>query len=76
MYAAESRCEWTLDGSRSPNAGTNAAIRTGYILMQNGFEVRVLDLGNELDPDDYFKLKENNNSSFQQLIKDASHPIN
>ena len=60
----------------SDNAGTNAAIRTGYILMQNGFEVRVLDLGNELDPDDYFKLKENNNSSFQQLIKDASHPIN
>ena len=60
----------------SDNAGTNAAIRTGYILMQNGFEVRILDLGNELDPDDYFKLKENNNSSFQQLIKDASHPIN
>ena len=37
--------------------------------MQNGFEVRVLDLENELDPDDYFKLKENNNTSFKQLIK-------
>tara|TARA_X000000368_G_scaffold273584_1_gene216942 strand:+ start:1 stop:1746 length:1746 start_codon:yes stop_codon:yes gene_type:complete len=60
----------------SDNAGINAAIRTGYILMQNGFEVRVLDLGNELDPDDYFKLKENNNTSFQQLIKEAVHPIN
>ena len=59
----------------SDNAGINAAIRTGYILMQNGFEVRVLDLGNELDPDDYFKLKENNNTSFKQLIKDAVHPI-
>ena len=44
--------------------------------MQNGFEVRVLDLGNELDPDDYFKLKENNNTSFKQLIKEAVHPIN
>ena len=59
----------------SDNAGINAAIRTGYILMQNGFEVRVLDLGNELDPDDYFKLKENNNTSFKQLIKEAVHPI-
>ena len=44
--------------------------------MQNGFEVRVLNLGNELDPDDYFKLKENNKSSFKQLIKEAVHPIN
>ena len=44
--------------------------------MQNGFEVRVLDLGNELDPDDYFKLKENNKSSFKQLIKEAVHPLN
>ena len=60
----------------SDNAGINAAIRTGYILMQNGFEVRVLDLGNELDPDDYFKLKDNNNTSFKQLIKEAVHPIN
>ena len=60
----------------SDNAGINAAIRTGYILLQNGFEVRILDLGNELDPDDYFKLKENSNSSFKQLIKNASHPIN
>jgi DNA primase len=60
----------------SDNAGINAAIRAGYILMQNGFEVRVLDLGNELDPDDYFKLKENNNTSFKQLIKEAVHPIN
>ena len=59
----------------SDNAGINAAIRTGYILLQNGFEVRVLDLGNELDPDDYFKLKENSKLSFKQLIKDASHPI-
>ena len=60
----------------SDNAGINAAIRTGYILMQNGFEVRVLDLGSELDPDDYFKLKENNNISFKHLIKEAVHPIN
>ena len=60
----------------SDNAGINAAIRAGYILMQNGFEVRVLDLGNELDPDDYFKLKENNNIPFKQLIKEAMHPIN
>ena len=44
--------------------------------MQNGFEVRVLDLGEELDPDDYFKLKDNDNISFKKLIKDAVHPIN
>ena len=60
----------------SDNAGINAAIRTGYILMQNGFEVRIIDLGNDLDPDDYFKLKENDNNSFKSLIKGAVHPIN
>ena len=60
----------------SDNAGINAAIRTGYILMQNGFEVRIIDLGQDLDPDDYFKLKESDNNSFKSLIKNAVHPIN
>ena len=60
----------------SDNAGVNAAIRTGYILLQNGFEVRVLDLGDGLDPDDYFKLKDNNRQTFKALIKNAAHPIN
>ena len=60
----------------SDNAGVNAAIRTGYILLQNGFEVRVIDLGDGLDPDDYFKLKENSILTFQELIKTAFHPIN
>ena len=60
----------------SDNAGVNAAIRTGYILLQNGFEVRVLDLGEGLDPDDYFKLKDNNKQTFRALIKNAVHPIN
>ena len=60
----------------SDSAGVNAAIRTGYILLQNGFEVRVLDLGDGLDPDDYFKLKENNKQTFRRLIKNAMHPIN
>ena len=60
----------------SDNAGVNAAIRTGYILLQNGFEVRVLDLKDGLDPDDYFKLKDNNIQTFSALIKNAVHPIN
>jgi DNA primase len=60
----------------SDNAGVNAAIRTGYILLQNGFEVRVLDLKDGLDPDDYFKLKDNNVQTFSALIKNAVHPIN
>jgi DNA primase len=60
----------------SDNAGVNAAIRTGYILLQNGFEVRVIDLGDGLDPDDYFKLKENSILTFKELIKTAFHPIN
>ena len=60
----------------SDSAGVNAAIRTSYILLQNGFEVRVLDLGDGLDPDDYFKLKENNKDTFRKLIKNANHPIN
>jgi len=60
----------------SDTAGINAAIRTGYILMQNGFEVRVIDLEDGLDPDDFFKLPSNDSSSFKQLIKNAVHPIN
>ena len=60
----------------SDNAGINAAIRTGYILMQNGFEVRVVDLQDGLDPDDYFKSPTNDTASFKKLIKDAVHPIN
>ncbi len=60
----------------SDNAGINAAIRTGYILMQNGFEVRVIDLQDGLDPDDFFKSPTNDTASFKKLIKDAVHPIN
>ena len=60
----------------SDTAGINAAIRTGYILMQNGFEVRVIDLEDGLDPDDFFKSPTNDTSSFKKLIKDAVHPIN
>ena len=60
----------------SDNAGINAAIRTGYILMQNGFEVRVVDLQDGLDPDDFFKSPTNDTDSFKKLIKDAVHPIN
>ena len=60
----------------SDTAGINAAIRTGYILMQNGFEVRVIDLDDGLDPDDFFKSPTNDTSSFKKLIKDAVHPIN
>ena len=60
----------------SDNAGINAAIRTGYILMQNGFEVRVIDLQDGLDPDDFFKSPTNDTDSFKKLIKDAVHPIN
>ena len=60
----------------SDNARINAAIRTGYILMQNGFEVRVVDLQDGLDPDDFFKSPTNDTSSFKKLIKDAVHPIN
>jgi len=59
----------------SDSAGVNAAIRTGYILLQNGFEVRVLDLGEGLDPDDYFMFKNNNKQTFRRLIKNAVHPI-
>ena len=58
----------------SDNAGVNAAIRTGYILLQNGFEVRVLDLGEGLDPDDYFKLKDNNKQTFSCLLYTSPSP--
>tara|TARA_Y100000748_G_C15488852_1_gene485750 strand:- start:320 stop:2065 length:1746 start_codon:yes stop_codon:yes gene_type:complete len=60
----------------SDNAGINAAIRTSYILLQNGIETRVLHLGDGDDPDDFFKDNKNTKEDFKLLIKSATHPIN
>ena len=59
----------------SDSAGINAAIRTSYVLLQNGIETRVLYLGNGDDPDDFFKKDSNTKDTFRSLIKTASHPI-
>jgi DNA primase len=59
----------------SDSAGINAAIRTSYVLLQNGIETRVLYLGNGDDPDDFFKKDGNTKDTFRSLIKTAAHPI-
>ncbi len=59
----------------SDNAGINAAIRTSYVLLQNGIETRVLSLDNGDDPDDFFKREDKTRDDFRRLIKNASHPI-
>ncbi|MDB3980154.1 DNA primase [Candidatus Marinimicrobia bacterium] len=59
----------------SDSAGINAAIRTSYVLLQNGIETRVLYLGNGDDPDDFFKKDSNTKETFRSLIKTAAHPI-
>ena len=59
----------------SDNAGINAAIRTSYVLLQNGIETRVLFLDNGDDPDDFFKREDKTRDDFRRLIKNASHPI-
>jgi len=59
----------------SDNAGINAAIRTSYVLLQNGIETRVLYLGNGDDPDDFFKKDSTTKEDFRTLIKTAAHPI-
>ena len=59
----------------SDNAGINAAIRTSYVLLQNGIETRVLFLDNGDDPDDFFKREDKARDDFRRLIKNASHPI-
>ena len=59
----------------SDSAGINAAIRTSYVLLQNGIETRVLYLGNGDDPDDFFKKDSNTKDTFRSLIKTAAHPI-
>ena len=59
----------------SDSAGINAAIRTSYVLLQNGIETRVLHLGNGDDPDDFFKKDSTTKEDFRTLIKEAAHPI-
>ena len=59
----------------SDSAGINAAIRTSYVLLQNGIETRVLHLGNGDDPDDFFKKDNTTKEDFRTLIKTAAHPI-
>lgn len=53
----------------SDTAGQNAAIRGMYILQSNGLEVRVINLPEGKDPDEY--LLSHSAGDFEQLITDA-----
>ncbi len=53
----------------SDNAGINAAIRTSYVLLQNGIETRVLFLDNGDDPDDFLKEKIKQGMILEDLLK-------
>ena len=59
----------------SDDAGVNAAIRASYALLQEGIETRVLFLGNNYDPDDFFQEETNSKTIFKERIKNALHPI-
>ena len=59
----------------SDNAGVNAAIRASYALLQEGIETRVLFLGNNYDPDDFFQEEKESKAIFKERIKNAVHPI-
>ena len=59
----------------SDDAGINAAIRASYALLQEGIETRVLFLGNNYDPDDFFQEEKNSQAIFKERIKNALHPI-
>jgi len=59
----------------SDDAGVNAAIRASYALLQEGVETRVLFLGNNYDPDDFFQEEKDSKAIFKERIKNALHPI-
>lgn len=57
----------------SDNAGTQAALRAIPILVENGLTVKVLQVTNGKDPDEF--LKEHGSSEFSKLLNDAVHYI-
>ena len=59
----------------SDDAGVNAAIRASYALLQEGVETRILFLGNNYDPDDFFQEEKDSKAIFKERIKNALHPI-
>jgi len=53
----------------SDDAGTNAALRAGPVLIKNGIRVRVLQVKNAKDPDEY--IKKFGAQSFSELLDEA-----
>lgn len=57
----------------SDEAGTNAALRAIPVLVQNGFRVKVTQVPDGKDPDDF--IKQNGAVAFAKLLVDAVHYI-
>ena len=57
----------------SDEAGTNAALRAIPVLTSNGFRVRVLQVPDGKDPDDF--IKQNGAMAFSKLLVNAVHYI-
>ena len=56
------------------NAGKNAAIRTGYTLLRNSINSKIINTPSDMDPDDWVQLKGKN--VFEKSIKEAHSVIN
>lgn len=54
-------------------AGINASVRAAEIFMEAGFYVRLANLGNGQDPDEF--LNENGREAFEAKIAEASDPL-
>lgn len=57
----------------SDDAGTNAALRAIDVLVQNGIRVRVTQVPNGKDPDEF--IRQNGSQAFSKLLVDAVHYI-
>ena len=55
-------------------AGKKAAIRTGYILLKNSIDSKIIEIPENFDPDDW--VKSNGADIFLDSIKIAKHTIN
>lgn len=57
----------------SDEAGTNAALRAIPVLVENGFHVRVTQVPDGKDPDEF--IKQNGSAEFSKLLVNAVHYI-
>jgi DNA primase len=69
VRALNKHCSRLVVNFDPDTAGANAAEKSIQMLLDEGFQVRVLELGGELDPDEY--IKENGAETYRSRLEKA-----